>query len=144
MNCETLLGSEMINYLYLESNDIDNFEKKKYLACKYLLNNNFIVNALKWYYFSNITKAEETEKYFKKYGGDKWKEKYEMSKSFKDYQYHISSDKFNEQLKICMNKCIIDLVKLIENEYTDEEIKNLDLNGIYYTYEQVYLQLNTQ
>ena len=54
MNCETLLGSEMINYLYLESKDIDNFEKKKYLACKYLLNNNFIVNALKWYYFSNI------------------------------------------------------------------------------------------
>jgi hypothetical protein len=131
-------------YLSLETSDMENFEKKKYLACKYLLNKNFIINALKWYYFSNITKAEETEKYFKKYGGDNWKEKFEMSKHFKDYQSHISSDKFKEQLKLCLDKCILDLVSLIENTYSDEEIENLDLNGIYYTYGQVYVQLNTQ
>jgi hypothetical protein len=52
-------------------NNIDKFEKMNYLSCKYLLKNNFIVNGVKTFY-KNDFKFEEIEKYFKKYGGDKW------------------------------------------------------------------------
>jgi hypothetical protein len=39
-----------------------------------------------------------------------------------------------------MKKCI---VELIEEEYNDEEIKNLTLNDISYTWEQVYKNIKT-
>lgn len=113
----------------------------QYLSCKYLLNKNFILNALKSYYYNKITKAGETELYFKNYGGDKWKEKLEISKPFKEYNEFISGDNFKKELNIIIFKCIEDLSKLIENEYNQDEIKNLTLNDIYYTYEQVYLQI---
>lgn len=123
-------------------NNIDKFEKMNYLSCKYLLKNNFIVNGVKSFYKKDF-KVEEIEKYFKKYGGDKWEEKYKMSKSFKDYTNYISSYKFEEELNVCMKKCIVELVELIEEEYDDEEIKNLTLNDLYYTWEQVYKNIKT-
>jgi hypothetical protein len=66
--------------------------------------------------------------------------KYKMSKSSKDYTNYISNYKFEEELNVCMKKCI---VELIEEEYNDEEIKNLTLNDISYTWEQVYKNIKT-
>jgi hypothetical protein len=106
---------------------------------KYLTEIVSVKKALERIYFSKITKASLRYEYFKKWGGEKWEEKYESCSDYKYYKECISGEMFKEEIDICFNNSVKDMEIICSEVFTDEEIENLTTKDLFYSYEQIYV-----
>lgn len=107
---------------------------KHYWILKFITEN--AQKFLEYYYYHKVTHAFERETYFKKFGGNNWREKFEMCKDFKYYKDCIKSRLFQEELKNLIICSYNDLEQIIYNNEKDNVYTIQDYSDIYYTYEQ--------
>ena len=133
------------NYAVLNCEDVklhslcgDCFEgsmyKKHYWILKFINTN--APKFLEHYYYRYITHAFEREQYFRKYGGDNWREKFESCKDYKYYKECLTSSIYKDELKQLTITAYNDLEQIIHNDEKDNIYKIEEYNDIYYTFEQ--------
>lgn len=91
---------------------------------------------LKYYYYNHITNCKERENYFRKYGGDKWLDKFHSCKDYRYYDECINGNMFKDELSILIKESKKDLIEIIKNDEINGVYKVEEYSDIYYTYEQ--------
>lgn len=91
---------------------------------------------LEYYYYTHYTKASESEKYFRQFGGNNWNEKYKLSKHYKYYQECLLSSEYKETLKKLIVNSYNDLEQIIYNDEKNGVYKIEEYLDIYYSFEQ--------
>jgi len=91
---------------------------------------------LEYYYYTKITNAFEREQYFKKFGGNNWREKLESCKDYKYYKECINGCLFEEELKQLIIEAYCDLKQIIYNDEEQGFYTIETYSDIYYSYEQ--------
>lgn len=91
---------------------------------------------LERYYYTKVTNAFERELYFRQFGGNGWREKFEICKDYKYYKDCINSDLFQDELKSLIITAYNDLEQIIYNDEQNRVYTIETYSDIYYTYEQ--------
>lgn len=112
---------------------------KQYWILKFITEN--ARKFLEYYYYTKVTNAFDRETYFKKFGGNNWREKFEMCKDYKYYKECITSNLFQEELKNLIVRSYTDLEQIIYNDEKNGLYNIENYSDIYYTYEQFEFSL---
>ena len=112
----------------------DSIYLKQYWILKFITENAH--KFLKYFYYTKITHAFEKKIYFEKFGGDNWREKFEMSKDYKYYKECINSNLFQEELKQLIITSYYDLKEIINDDEKNGVYIIESYSDIYYDFEQ--------